>query len=90
MANGLNNLRFSEKFWESKFMSSSGFYTNRLRKSEMMEYFKKSGFNVTIMNETKWDKIPIDRSKLYGPFKSYSDDDLIISTFSVLLSPLAL
>lgn len=90
LANGLNNLRFSEKFWESKFMSSSGFYTNRLRKSEMIEYFKKSGFNVTIMNETRWKKVPIDRSKLYGPFKSYSDDDLIISTFSVLLSPLAL
>jgi len=90
LANGLNNLRFSEKFWESKFMSSSGFYTNRLRKSEMMEYFKKSGFNVTIMNETRWDKIPIDRSKLYGQFKNYSDDDLIISTFSVLLLPIAL
>ena len=71
-------------------MSSSGFYTNRLRKSEMMEYFKKSGFNVTIMNETRWDKIPIDRSKLYGQFKNYSDDDLIISTFSVRLLPIAL
>ena len=71
-------------------MSSSGFYTNRLRKSEMMEYFKISGFNVTIINETRWDHIPIDRSKLYGQFKNYSDDDLIISTFSVLLSPIAL
>src|SRR5262249_11769326 len=26
----LNNLRFSERVWESHFMASSGFYTNRL------------------------------------------------------------
>ena len=90
LANGLNNLRFSETFWESKFMSSSGFYTNRLRKSEMIEYFKISGFDVTIINETRWDQIPIDRSKLYGHFKNYSDDDLIISTFSVRLLPILL
>jgi SAM-dependent methyltransferase len=27
----LNNLRFSEKIWESNFMTNSGFYTNRIQ-----------------------------------------------------------
>jgi hypothetical protein len=26
----LNNLRFSERIWESEFMAKSGFYTNRI------------------------------------------------------------
>jgi Methyltransferase domain len=31
LAHALNNLRFSEKTWESPFMAEAGFYTNRIR-----------------------------------------------------------
>lgn len=42
----LNNLRFSNKMWESNFMKNSGFYTNRIRYFQMLDIFNKTGFNV--------------------------------------------
>ena len=85
LENGLNNLRFSERFWESNFIRGSGFYTNRLRKKEMLELFKIVGFNVSVLNVTKWDKMPIKRSKLATHFNNFSDEELCVSTFSVKL-----
>ena len=87
LENGLNNLRFSERLWESKFMSTSGFYTNRLRKSEIIKLFEISGFKVRVLNVTKWDKMPIKRSQLARQFHDFSDEELSVSTFSVILEP---
>jgi SAM-dependent methyltransferase len=84
---GLNNLRFSERLWESKFMSTSGFYTNRLRKSEMIKLFEISGFKVSVLNDTKWKEIPIKRSQLSTMFKKFSNEELSVSDFSVILKP---
>lgn len=50
LGGALNNLRFSEKLWESNFMASSGFYTNRIRYSEMLDIFHQAGFSVEVVN----------------------------------------
>ena len=44
---GLNNLRFSKQIWESNLMSKSGFYTNRIRYSDMINIFEETGFKVS-------------------------------------------
>jgi hypothetical protein len=43
---GLNNLRFSEKLWESDFFVNSGFYTNRIQFYEMLNHFKEPGSEI--------------------------------------------
>ena len=89
LEHGLNNLRFSERFWESKFIRKSGFYTNRLRKTEMLEYFKIAGFRVTVLNVENWEELPIKRSQLASEFQNISDEELCISTFSIKLEPIS-
>ena len=82
---GLNNLRFSEKVWESDFMAKSGFYTNRIRFTEMVELAKENGFNITVVEKKMWDKIPVSRSFLSKKFKNLTDNDLKISEAMLLL-----
>ena len=87
MAYAHNNLRFSEAIWESDFMANSGFYTNRILYSEMLDVFKKCNFKVTVTNVKKWNKLPTEKSKLHKSFRNISKEDLIISDFDVLLNP---
>jgi hypothetical protein len=87
LGGALNNLRFPEKLWESNFMASSGFYTNRIRYSEMLEIFSQIGFSVEIVNIHSWESIPTPRLKMTSRFRSLSDSELCISGFHVLLRP---
>ena len=84
---GLNNLRFSENFWESAIMAESGFYTNRLRFTELLEVFSQEGFMAKVLSVEKWDKLPTNQEYLYKKFRAMSSDELIISAFDVLLYP---
>ena len=76
----LNNLRFSEKLWESTFFAESGFYTNRIPAVEMHNYFKKNGFNLIEENFGRWEKLPIKRSSLSKEFRCFTDDELMRPT----------
>jgi len=90
LAGGLNNLRFNEKIWESDFFVQSGFYTNRIRYSEMLKLFKDAGFVVNVLDAARWDKLPIGRSTLNVNFSKLSDDELKVSVFDVLLRPISI
>lgn len=85
--NSLNNLRFKEGFWESNFVDNSGIYTNRIRCIEMLDIFKEAGFEVKETKLEKWSSLPISRDSLTKQFQEFSDDELCISGFSVLLVP---
>jgi SAM-dependent methyltransferase len=85
LTGGLNNLRFSEHLWESSLFVKSGFYTNRLRFSQIIKIFEDAGFFVEIKHTNKWQELPIPRNKLSKEFRSYSDNDLLISSFHVIL-----
>lgn len=86
LGGGLNNLRFSEKIWESSFMRKSGFYTNRIRSQEMFEIFKEAGLMCNVSKITKWDNLPVERSKLHRDFRRFEIEELKISGFDVLLT----
>ncbi|MGE5329745.1 MAG: methyltransferase [Deltaproteobacteria bacterium] len=81
----LNNLRFSEKCWESDFMVKSGFYTNRIRYAKMLKLFKEAGFSYEVINFKKYEKMPIARNKLADEFGRLTDDELNIMDFEVVL-----
>ncbi|MGH6937000.1 MAG: class I SAM-dependent methyltransferase [Methylocella sp.] len=53
---GLNNLRFSAALWESDFIASSGFYTNRIRFVEMLNLFADAGFRAECVAIERWRK----------------------------------
>ena len=85
LGGALNNLRFSERLWESDLVANSGFYTNRIRFSEMLKLFERAGFAVEVLHMNRWKQLPTPRSKLASEFTGFSDDDLSISGFDVLL-----
>jgi predicted SAM-dependent methyltransferase len=87
LGGSLNNLRFSEQVWESEFMASSGFYTNRIQYSEMLELFESAGFSVDVTDVQRWDSLPIARNKLAKEFRHLSDDELRVQEFTVILTP---
>ncbi len=89
LGGSLNNLRFSEKWWESDLFVRSGFYTNRIRCAEMLEFFKASGFAVDVLAVDRWDTLPIKRQQLDQQFASLPDEDLRVKGFDVLLRPVA-
>ncbi|MFZ3038144.1 MAG: class I SAM-dependent methyltransferase [Rugosibacter sp.] len=85
LGGGLNNLRFSSQVWESPFFFKSGFYTNRIRFSEMVSLFQQAGFAVEITETQHWDKLPIDRRHLAAEFCGIPEEVLIVSGFDALL-----
>ena len=72
----LNNLRFSERLWESKLFANSGFYTNRIPAVKMHQYFKKNGFNIVEEAFGKWVKLPISRNALSKEFRKFTNEEL--------------
>ncbi|MDH5721726.1 MAG: class I SAM-dependent methyltransferase [Alphaproteobacteria bacterium] len=85
----LNNLRFSDRFWENDIVADSGFYTNRLRYTQSLDLMKNSGFSVLNTETGKWESIPTPREKLHHMFRDFDDEELKIRTYRVLLEKAA-
>lgn len=85
LGGGLNNLRFSDRVWESELFARSGFYTNRINFEQMIEMFRKVGFDVEIVEVRRWDEFPIDRRHLATKFRHLPDEVLTVSGFAILL-----
>lgn len=85
LGGSLNNLRFSKETWESDIFARSGFYTNRIRYGQMIEQFKQAKYSLIDVIPQRWDSLPIARSKLAEEFRILPDDELLISSFDVLL-----
>lgn len=83
LGGSLNNLRFSEKLWESDFFSSSGFYTNRIQFEEMVSLVKQTGFEVNVVHVKRWDELPLSRNRMAEPFCDLSENELNVSGFSI-------
>jgi SAM-dependent methyltransferase len=84
LGGSLHNLRFSRAWWESPLASSSGFYTNRLRMTEIVELFRDAGFNILSTRETRWSALPLPRRKLHGDFALMPDEELTVQGFDLV------
>jgi hypothetical protein len=80
-----NDLRFSSRVWESKFMADAGFYTNRIRYSEMIRLFEEAGFEPEVIHVGRWDTVPIRPHKIAPEFIGLSNEELRIYEWDVLL-----
>ncbi len=83
----LNNLRFSDRVWESDWMARSGFYTNRIGCSEMVTAFEDAGFAVEFLNVSRFKEMPTPRACMAKRFQARTEQDLLVSGFSVILRP---
>lgn len=87
LGGGLDNMRIASRWWEAEFMARSGFYTNRIRFAEMCEIFEQAGFSVHVESRERWDAVPIAVGKLAPEFRHFGPDELLVSSFHVLLRP---
>ena len=87
LANALNNLRFSDRIWETGFMAKSGFYTNRIRFFEMVDIFDEVGFTTCVTGVRQFPELPTPPSKFAPQFKDVPVDDLMVCDFDVVLRP---
>jgi len=85
LGSALNNLRFSDAVWESDLMSQSGFYTNRIRYSEMLELFKSAGLVANVLHVDRWTNLPTAKSVLAKKFQKLDDSELLVQGFDVVL-----
>jgi hypothetical protein len=79
MAESINNLRFSDRLWETDWIASSGFYTNRLRLAEMIRILEDQCFRVDVLDKTEWRALPVPKKHLNARFMSMTDAELKIS-----------
>ncbi|HYO09346.1 MAG TPA: class I SAM-dependent methyltransferase [Tepidisphaeraceae bacterium] len=87
MGQSLNHLRFSEKRWESDWFRKAGFYTNRLRVSEIVRLGREAGFEPDLDEVNRWPQIPVARRKLDAAYQSAPDEDLLVATIRIILRP---
>lgn len=80
-----NNLRFSERAWESPLMANSGFYTNRLRCCEILAIMRKAGFETALARVARWPAPPTPRAALAEQFRAFPGDEMRIANFAMLL-----
>jgi hypothetical protein len=88
LGGALNNLRIPSSWWEKPWMANSGFYTNRLRMSEIIEAFASAGFAVNVVAARRWQQLPTPRRAFAREFQHLSDDDLAVSGLQVTLRPI--
>jgi hypothetical protein len=87
LGGALNHLRFREAIWESSFMSRSGFYTNRLRHSEMVSLCRQAGFEVRPVEVRQWEELPMPKRKLREHFQAMPLQELLIRGSHIVLTP---
>ncbi|MDC5850451.1 methyltransferase domain-containing protein [Vibrio europaeus] len=81
----LNNLRFSDSFWESEIVANSGFYTNRIPAIEMHKMFRTAGFEVVKEEFGQWSTLPISRRLIHKDFSRFKDAELSYCTSHILV-----
>jgi len=87
LGGALNNHRIGTEMWEQDWFARSGFYTNRISYTQMLDLFETSGFAVEIVQVDRWEHLPTAIDKMAPEFRTLDETDLLVSGFDVLLRP---
>jgi len=87
LGGALNNLRFADKVWEAPGFRDSGFYTNRIRPREMIAMMEAAGFDVELIQESRWPAMPTPRRAMAPEFQGLADEDFMVREIRVVLRP---
>jgi SAM-dependent methyltransferase len=83
----LHHLRFPERVWESAPVRRSGFYSNRLRLSELVELNRGCGLRAEVDELNTWSRLPVPRCALAHPYCAMPEDELRVATVRLILHP---
>lgn len=84
LAESINTLRFSARWWERPAVWRAGVYTNRLRVTAMLDAVGRAGFVISEIDRRSWPAPPVRRSALAAPFSDLSDADLCCAEVDIL------
>jgi SAM-dependent methyltransferase len=87
LGGALNNMRIPSRWWEAEWMARSGFYTNRMRQSDMLRAFEAAGFVAKLVTSTRWETTPTPRRALAREFQGFGAEELRVKEFAVVLNP---
>lgn len=85
LGGSLHNLRFPARLWEADWFARSGFYTNRIQYTDMLEHFRQAGFRCEVLQVDRWPELPLKRELLADEFRHLPDEELCVSGFDVIL-----
>jgi SAM-dependent methyltransferase len=86
----LHNLRFSVARWEAPwFARRSGFYTNRVRFSQMCQLIAAVGFTVEVTTLKRFARISPSPSLMAAPFRDLPAEELSVCEFELVSRPVA-
>ncbi len=87
LGGSLQSLRFSEQLWEAPwFARQSGFYTNRLRLSQMIAQFEDAGFTIEVVSRESWPVPPLAPAKFDRAFAALTQHDILTKGVMVRLA----
>ena len=84
LGGALNSLRISESTWEADWMVASGFYTNRLRFSEVLDSMRRAGLAPETTDVQRFAALPTPRPRLAPHFRAMTDDELLVKQFDCI------
>jgi len=87
LGGGLNNLRIASEYWEAEWVARSGFYTNRLRFSEIVRLCKQTPFTVETLDVQRWQDLPLPLRSIANEFRHLDINDLLVKSFDLILRP---
>lgn len=86
LGGSLNSLRFSTDLWEKDwFAFRSGFYTNRIRFSQVLSQFESAGFIVEVAEREMWDQLPLRKDRISRDFINIEDTDLLTKGANIIV-----
>jgi len=86
LGGSLNSLRFSTDLWEKDwFAFRSGFYTNRMRLSQVLFQFESAGFVVEVAKAEMWEQLPLRKDQISGEFVNLEDTDLLTMEANIIV-----
>ena len=65
----------------------SGFYSNRLRLSELVDLCRRCGLRAEVDELNSWPALPLPRSALAHPYREMPDNELRVATVRLILHP---
>ena len=84
LGGGLDNLRFRPRVWESSFFVRSGFYTNRLAHSEILDAFARTHEIAETCITKTWDRPPLDSRRIARELRGRTGKDLLVAGFDLV------
>lgn len=86
LQHSLHSLRFSPRLWESRAFRTSGFYTNRLRPTQILTAFERAGYRVVECRTDRWPEVPVPRTAMHERFARLPDEELLVKGLDLELA----